>query len=139
MSECSSQPTERQFRRRYRVIGAVCLLLYIASSQLSMYVGRTLPGYILAAFAGAFIFGEIVALTFLAVRIRDEFQRVLLTQSFLWASVLTMAFATIWGMVELHSHETLPHVPILVVPFLLVILTAAAKLVIFRQHKSPAE
>jgi hypothetical protein len=90
-------------------------------------------------FAGAFIFGEIVALTFLAVRIRDVFQRVLLTQSFLWASVLTMAFATIWGMVELHSHETLPHVPILVVPFLLVILTAAAKLVIFRQHKSPAE
>lgn len=139
MSDCTIRPADRQFRRRCQIAGSACLLLYIACSQLSMHVGRNALGYTLAGLAGASIFGEVVALTFLAVRIRDEFQRVLLTQSFLWASVLSMAFATIWGMIELHNHDTLPHVPILIVPFVLIVLTAAAKLIIFRHHKSPAE
>jgi hypothetical protein len=139
MSECTIRPADRLFRRRCQAVASACLVLYIACSQLSLHAGTGPLGLTLAGLAGASIFGEFVAVTFLVVRIRDEFQRVLLTQSFLWASVLTMAFATIWGMIELHSHDTVPHIPILVVPFILIILTAAAKLIIFRQHKSPAE
>jgi hypothetical protein len=139
MSSCSIRPADRLFRRRCQIVGSMCLVLYIASSQLSLRVGQGPRGLTLAGLGGAFFFGEIIAVTFLVVRIRDEFQRTLLTQSFLWASVLTMAFATIWGFIELHGHDTLPHIPILIVPFLLITLAAAAKLIIFRQHKSPVE
>jgi hypothetical protein len=70
---------------------------------------------------------------------RDEFQRVLLTQSFVWATVITMGFATVWGFVETFSHGTVPHFPVILVPAVLSLTTAAAKVFIFRKHKSPAE
>jgi hypothetical protein len=139
MSECTIRSADRLFRRRCQIAASACLVLYIACSQLSLHAGRGPIGLTLAGLGGAAFFGEVVAIAFLAVRIRDEFQRALLTQSFLWASVLTMALVTVWGFIELHSHDTLPRIPILIVPFLLIVLTAAAKLIIFRQHKSPAE
>jgi hypothetical protein len=139
MSHCTVRPADRLFRRRCLVAACLFLVLYLVCSQLSLYVGRGPAGLALAGLAGACFFGELVAVAFLVVRIRDEFQRVLLTQSFVWASVLTTLLATVWGFMELHDHEHLPHIPVLVLPFLLILLTAAAKLVIFRQHKSPAE
>jgi hypothetical protein len=139
MSDCTVRPADRIFRRRCQVAASACLITYIVCSQLSLHVGTGRLGLTLAGLAGASIFGELVAVAFLAVRIRDEFQRILLTQSFLWASLLTMAFVTIWGFIELHGHDSVPHLPILIIPCILIVLTTAAKLIIFRQHKSPVE
>jgi hypothetical protein len=71
--------------------------------------------------------------------LRDEFQRALLLRSFVWATVITMAVVTIWGFVELRAHGTVPHMGVIWVPMLLVCLTAAAKLLIFRQYRPASE
>ena len=94
---------------------------------------------VLAGIAGAFYFAFFVVIGVLAMGMRDEFQRVLLTRSFLWATIITMGLTMIWGFVELRSHGTVPHLPVLVLPAVLVAFTAAAKVFFFRQHKSPAE
>lgn len=78
-------------------------------------------------------------MAFLAVRIRDEFQRTLLARSFCWASVITFALATVWGCVEMQAHGVVPHIPYLVIPGTTILLTTIAKLVIFRQNQAPAE
>jgi hypothetical protein len=139
MSECSVRPADRQFRRRCVGIASSCLVSYIACAQLAMKVGHGPAGMVLAGFAGAFFFAELVTVALLVVRMRDEFQRALLTQSFVWATVVTMAIATVWGFVELHGRDGFPHMPVLLVPALLIVFTTAAKVIVFRRHKSPAE
>ena len=139
MRQAIKNPADRQFRRRCQIAISSSLVLYIVCSQLSLRYPHGLFSLVLAGLAGAFFFTELVSVAFLVVRIRDEFQRILLTRSFIWATVITMGFATIWGFVELHSHGTVPHLPILLLPVILVCVTAAAKLLIFRQYRSPAE
>jgi hypothetical protein len=53
--------------------------------------------------------------------------------------VITIAVVTIWGFVELRADGTVPHVGVIWVPILLVCLTAAAKLLIFRQYRPASE
>ncbi len=139
MSECMKSPADRQFRRRCQIAGCSSLVLYLACSQLALHMHEGPGGFVLAGIAGAAFVAELISVAFLVVRIRDEFQRILLTRSFVWATVITVTFATIWGFLELHSHDTIPHLPTLAIPFLLIFLTALAKVVIFRQHKSPQE
>jgi hypothetical protein len=88
---------------------------------------------------GAFFCAELATFAFLALSRFDEFQRVLLTRSFIWATFATMALCGIWGFVELNGRGDVPHVPLAMLPILLMSFTAAAKLIIFRQHKSPGE
>jgi hypothetical protein len=139
MCQVLKNPADRQFRRRCQVIAGSSLVLYMACSQLSLRYPHGLLSLVLAGLAGAAFFTEFLSVAFLLVRTFDEFQRILLTRSFLWATVITMGFATIWGFVELHSHGTVPHLPILLMPVILVCVTVAAKLLIFRQYRSPAE
>ena len=130
-------PAERAFKRTCQTAAASCLLVYITASQAALRVHGTLSVTLLAALSGAAFFGELLAVTFLMVRIRDEFQRTLLIQSFLWASAITMALTFIIGAVELDTHEAFGRTPIIFVPLLLITLTALAKVLIFRQHRSP--
>ena len=139
MSECLVNPANRQYRRRCQIVISISLVCYIAFSQLSQRLGHGTAGLVAAGLGGAAFFAELVALSFLVFRLRDEFQRILLTQSFLWATVITMGIAMIWGFIELHARDEFPHMPVLMIPAILIVLTTAAKLIIFRQHKSPQE
>ena len=84
---------------------------------------------------GAAFFAELTTVGILVTRLRDEFQRALLTRSFLWATLITMALTTVLGSIELHGHGAVPHLDILWIPILLVCVTAAAKVCIFRRYK----
>jgi len=132
-------PADRQFRRRCQIIASSCLVLFILCSQLALRYPSSLLSLVLDGCAGAFFFAELISVGLLILHIRDEFQRILLTRSFLWATVITMGFTTIWGFIELHSHGAVPHLPTIFLPIVLICVTAAAKLLIFRQHRSPVE
>lgn len=129
----------RRFARRCRISISVSLVLFLGCSQLASRYPNGMLSPILAGLAGAFFFAELVSSGLLLLRMRDEFQRILLTRSFLWATVITMGFATVWGFVEVHGHGMVPEVPILSVPAVLIFVTAAAKLLIFRKYRSPSE
>ena len=130
---------DRRFKRRCQIIGCWCLVFYIVCSQLSLRFPHTPFSLVLAGLGGAFFFAEVVSLGFLVFRVRDEFQRILLTRSLVWATAVTMAISTVWGFVELRGHGAVPHLDIIWIPILLLCVTAAAKVLIFRQFKSPAE
>jgi len=89
--------------------------------------------------AGASFFAELIGVGLLVTRLRDEFQRALLTRSFIWATLITMALASIWGFVELHARDTVPHLNIIWIPIVLLVVTAGAKLLIFRQYRPANE
>jgi hypothetical protein len=139
MCQASRNPSDRLFRRRCQIIVSSCLVLFLACSQLSLRYPNGAFSLMLAGFAGAFFFAELIGVGLLFFRIRDEFQRILLTRSFVWATIITMAFTTIWGFIELHSHDRLGRLPFLCIPIILICVTAAAKLLIFRQYRSPSE
>jgi hypothetical protein len=138
MCQSARNEADRQTRRRYQRAGSLCLLAFFVC----FYFLRPASGplaLLLSGIAGAFYFGLFVSFGLLVVHRFDEFQRILLAQSFIWATVITMSIATIWGFIELGSHNTVPRLPIVFLPILLLCVTAAAKLLIFRQHRSPVE
>lgn len=139
MPECSSTPAKRRFRIRCVAVGFCFIALYLVTFYAVPRPANGPLPLILAGLAGAFYFAFFVTVGVLALGIRDEFQRVLLTRAFLWATIITMGLAMVWGFVELGSHNTVPHLPVLILPALLVAITAAAKVFFFRRHKSPAE
>ena len=139
MPEGHLHPADLQYRRRCQITASAALVLYIGFSQLSLRLGHGPAGLAAAGVGGACFYAELIALGLLAARLRDEFQRILLTQSFLWATLITMGIATVWGFIELHARGNFPHMPVLVIPAILIVLTTAAKLIIFRRHKSPQE
>ena len=134
-----NNPADRKFIRRGQKITSVCLVAYLVCAQIIRDKPVTPTRIACAALAGAFFFALLVNTASIILRRFDEFQRVLLTRSFLWATVITMGFATIWGFAELFSHDTIPHVSLVWLPLILVLITTAAKVFIFRQHKSPTE
>jgi hypothetical protein len=138
MSECTTNPVKRRITRRSQMLASACLLIYLGTSQLAT---RTTGPFsmALAVIAGLSIFGEVFFVGNMVLTLRDEFQQILLTRSFVWATVITMGIVTVWGFVELHGRDSVPHLPVVMVPVMLLILTAFAKLIIFRQHKSPTE
>ena len=140
MCEQPKSPADQRFQRKCQAAAGVSLVLYLVCSQtaLRLHLG-TAADAALAAVAGAAFFAELVSVGLLTLRLRDEFQRILLTRSFVWATLVTMALATVWGSVELHSRGSLPHLSVLWLPITLVCATAIAKLLIFRQHSAQGE
>jgi hypothetical protein len=130
---------DRQFRRKCQIVTGLSLVVFVMCSQGSLRMHRGPLDLAVAGVAGAAFFAELVSVGLLVGRLRDEFQRALLLRSFLWATVITMAVATIWGFIELRAHNTVPHVDVIWVPVLLVCLTAVAKLLIFRQYRPASE
>ena len=138
MCQAIKNPADRQFRRKCQIATGLSLVIFVMCSQESLRMHRGVLDLALAGVAGAAFFTELVSVGLLIGRLRDEFQRALLLRSFVWATVITMAVVTIWGFIELRAHGTVPHVGVIWVPLLLVCLTAAAKLLIFRQYR-PAD
>jgi hypothetical protein len=139
MCQAVKSPADRQLRRRCQIATSVSLVLYVVCSQASLRIHNSPVGLVLAGFAGAAFFAELVSVGLLVTRLRDEFQRALLTRSFVWATLITMAFTTTWGFVELHGHGAVPHLDVIWIPLALVCITAAAKLCIFRQYRPERE
>ena len=132
-------PADRMFARKCQVSGAVCLICYLVLSQTALRLPLGALHTVLEALAGSFFFAELVAVGLLFNRKFDEFQRVLLTRSFVWATVVTMGLTTIWGFVELGSHGTAPHIQLVFLPIFLIVATALAKVFFFRQNRPVAE
>ena len=130
---------DRRFRRQCQIATSISLVLYIACIQASSRIHNGAAALTLAGIAGAFFFAELISVGLLVTRLRDEFQRALLTRSFVWATLITMALTTIWGFVELHARDTVPHLNILWIPTILLVVTAGAKLFIFRQYRAENE
>jgi hypothetical protein len=139
MCQIVKNEADRQFRRKCQIVTGLSLVVFVMCSQGSLRMHRGPLDLAVAGVAGAAFFAELVSVGLLLGRLRDEFQRTLLLRSFLWATVITMAVATIWGFIELRAHGMAPHVGVIWVPVLLVCLTAAAKLLIFRQYRPASE
>jgi hypothetical protein len=139
MCQVVQNPADRLFARRCQKITGLSLIGYLACAHFipGMPTGRV--KLVLAGLAGAFFFTLLISSGLLVLSKKDEFQRILLTRSFLWATVITMGFAIIWGFVDLFSPNSVPHIPLIFLPMILISVTAGAKLLIFRQYRSPSE
>ena len=135
MCQAIRNRADLQFRRKSQMAAAVSLSVYITCSQASLRMHGTPTGVALAGLAGAGFFAELISVGLLITRLRDEFERTLLARSFIWATIITMAFTTIWGFIELHARGSVPHLDIIWIPMILVCATAGAKLFIFRQYR----
>lgn len=93
------------------------------------------PG--LAALAGALFFALMALTALLVVRVVDEFQRVLVTRALGCAIFLLMAFAAVWGHLEVLTTLRLPHLPVLAWPVALIVLTSTIKVFLFRREAAP--
>jgi len=139
MHSVFGKSADRQLRRHCQIVLGLSLILFMACSQASQRIHSNPVSILLAGVAGAAFFAEFVSLGLMITRLRDEFQRVLLIRSFIWGTVITMAFTTIWGFIELRAPSAVPHLDIIWVPLILICITAGAKLVIFRQHRPENE
>jgi ABC-type enterochelin transport system permease subunit len=138
---CSSfrNPADQRYARRCQRVTSVSLVGYLVCAHFVMDRPVTPTRILLAGLAGAFFFTLLISSGLLILRKFDEFQRILITRSFLWATVITMGFSVIWGFVELFSRGNVPNLSIIWIPVILITLTAGAKVFIFRQHRSPLD
>jgi hypothetical protein len=70
-------------------------------------------------------------------RQRDEFQRKLLTEAMIWGIGGLLAITCIWGLLE--AHTTIPKMNILLNFPIFVVITAIAKVAIFRRNPVGSE
>ncbi len=139
MCQEAKSENNRRLRRRCRIAVGLCLLTYSVCSQTALRVENASFRLALSGVAGAAFFAELVSVGILITRLRDEFQRMLLLRSFLWGTLVTMAFATIWGFMEVHGGSEIPHINLLWVPIALICITAGAKLLIFRKYRPESD
>jgi hypothetical protein len=139
MCEKSKSAKDLQFRRKCQMGVGISLVVYVLCSQASLRMQGAPASLALAGIAGVAIFSEVMTVGLLTTRIRDEFQRILLTRSFVWATLITMAFTTVWGFIELRARTTVPHLDIIWIPVIFVCLMAGAKTLIFRQYRPESE
>ena len=139
MCEVINRPADRQFCRRCLMGVGFSLAVYVACSQTALRMHDSPLTLALAGISGAAFFAELVIVGLLVTRIRDEFQRILLSRSFLWGTLITMGFTTIWGFIELHMHNGVPHLELIWIPIILIGMTAGVKLLIFRQYRPGSE
>jgi hypothetical protein len=132
-------PADQRFIRRCQRVTGVSLLSYLTCAHFITDRPVTPTRLLLAGLAGAFFFTLLISSGLVVRRKFDEFQRVLITRSFLWATVITMGFSIIWGFVERFSRGAIPTLSILWIPVTLIVLTAAAKVLIFRQNRFPID
>lgn len=122
-----------------RGIGAGFLVYASLNTVLTHWRPAGISGEIVAGSAGACFFFLLLCFAMMVTRARDEFGRALLLRSLLAGVTGTMFAVLVWGFVEAFSRTPVVHVPIVLVPAVLVLLTALAKLVVFRRYTSEPE
>lgn len=100
--------------RRYMVRLGVSMTVYVVSLFVALYLvnQRHVTGPILwplALLPGLAIVGAFYAIGMLIVETTDEFVRMLLVRQVLYATVIALSLATIWGFLE--NFELVPHIP----------------------------
>ncbi len=79
-------------------------------------------------------FAGIVVLSWMVVlRSGDEYRRALLSKALTWGVGATVALTSIWGYVET-AWPAAPRLPMLAVPTVLIFVTTAAKVLVFRRE-----
>jgi hypothetical protein len=91
----------------------VSMTLYVVSLLGAVYFARWGHGtgplmWLLALLPGLCIVGAFYAIGMLIVETTDEFIRMLLVRQVLYATVIAMSAATIWGFLE--NFELVPHI-----------------------------
>jgi hypothetical protein len=99
--------------RRYMVRLGISMTLYVVSLLAAVYLveQRHVAGAILwplALLPGLCIVGAFYAIGMLLVETDDEYVRMLLVRQVLYATVIAMSLATIWGFLE--NFELVPHI-----------------------------
>jgi hypothetical protein len=99
--------------RRYMVRLGVSMTVYVVSLLVAVYLvnQHQVTGPILwplALLPGLAIVGAFYAIGMLIVETTDEFVRMLLVRQVLYATVIALSLATIWGFLE--NFELVPHV-----------------------------
>ncbi len=114
-------PETRRMLKRFWAFYLVMFMFYgVEHSTLS---SRSHLWWFVAAigFTGAFA-AALWTFGLMAYRQKDEFHKVLLAQATMWSAFVTMTAALIWGFLE--TSGKVPLVPLLVVPFAFMMLTA---------------
>ena len=138
MPDSPRKLADRPFVRRCQIVGCLSLVGYILLSQYALNLAIGPVRFSLAGLSGVFFFAEIVACALIVYRKFDEFQRILLLRSFVWATVITVGLATVWGFADLSSHGKLPRFPLAMLIVVLLVITALTKVLIFRRNRSSA-
>jgi len=135
---CRSPLSEADRRAviRYRRWSAGLFLLFLGVNYLLEHQQAGHAKTALALVTGTSFFAFCVAIARLVMSRLDEFQRVLMTRSFLWATFITMGLVSVWSYWEEFAGGV--HLPLLDVPVALIVMTAVVKVVVFRQN-SPGE
>lgn len=123
----------------YRRLSSIVFVMYLGTAGLVQAYPAGRFGLAVSLASGALFFAVLVTGGLLVAQRMDEFQRTLLTQSFLWATIGTMGFASIYGYVEAAPGSHVPHLPLLVLPVTLVLLTVATKAFFFRRNRADSE
>jgi peptidoglycan/LPS O-acetylase OafA/YrhL len=87
--------------------------------------------------AGVSMVAMLVAAAVGLARQRDEFQRKLLTEAMMWGVGGMLAITTVWGLLEVHT--SIPKMEILMNFPIFMVITAIAKVVIFRRNPVGSE
>jgi hypothetical protein len=100
--------------RRYTIRLGVSMTVYVVSLIVAVYLvnQRHVTGPILwplALLPGLAIVGAFYAIGMLIVETSDEFIRMLLVRQVLYATVIALSLATIWGFLE--NFELVRHIP----------------------------
>ena len=100
--------------RRYSIRLGVSMTLYVVTLFAGVYLvnQRHVTGPVLwplALLPGLAIVGAFYAIGMLIVETTDEFVRMLLVRQVLYATVIALSAATIWGFLE--NFELVPHIP----------------------------
>ena len=99
--------------RRYAVRLGISMAVYVVTLVVAVYLvnQRQVTGPILwplALLPGLAIVGAFYAIGMLIVETTDEFVRMLLVRQVLYATVIGLSSATIWGFLE--NFELVPHI-----------------------------
>lgn len=134
MTSLQKNPAARRYFVRFCwAMGAyVVILPYVLVTFLLSHPARPFA-YLLAVLPALPIVGIIVAVGLYLAEEKDEFQRTLLEQTYLWAMGGTLAATSIWGFLE--DFHLAPYVPGFYVFILFWILVPAANFVVRLRYR----
>ncbi len=123
---------DRTFLRRcQRAMGGLLALNVALNLQLQQHRLYGVPRAVCAGIEGAVLFAMFLivgAIVWKRAAVKATHAKTL--EAFVWGVGLTMFFAVIWGCMETFAPTTVTHVPLITVPGLTMLLTAAAKVVL---------
>lgn len=138
ISECSSltRAERRRAMRPFFVLFTLYMLFYTVTIS-TKPVRDTPLAWALDLGTGVSMVAMLIAAAVGLARQRDEFQRKLLNEAMIWGVGGMLSITTIWGLLEMHT--SIPRLDVLVNFPIFVIITAIAKVTLFRRNAASEE